>query len=500
MDNNRNISSLIIGVVLVVLGILSLLGKFFAAWNMDNLWPLIVVGVGLIFFVAMALGDKSKAGLAVPGSILVTVGMILLIMNYTDTWEAWSYCWALIVCASGAGVWINGYRSEQPELRKRGLATIRTGLILFIIFAVIMEFVFTITGEHHLVNPTVWASLLALLGFFLLVTRILQLGRPGSEQVDLFWPLLMIGIGVTAIFYHLNWMPRDNLGRMLNLWPLLLIVAGVGVLLRNRSPWMGAILGLLVVSGMLLVGFGGAQLGLSTQPAWVSDFEFIQFGDFGGQRIIGSGNQISEERSASGVSRVELAVPVDLEIKQGSIEGLTLTGDDNVLPVLLTNVSGGRLTIRYKPGVEVRTNQRPQITLTVQDLRGLQLSSSGYVKVDSLKTGDFDLTLSSSGDIDIQGLQADKVNSHLSSSGNISLQGTADQLELDVSSSGSFQAGELKVQEADVNLTSSGEVTLWVVNDLRANISSSGNILYYGKPTVRESLSSSGELISKGDK
>src|SRR5512136_1454245 len=101
MDKNRNITVAIIGVVLILIGIFSLFGRYFVFLDMDNLWPLIVVVVGAVFFAVMVLGDKSRGGLAVPGSILVTIGLILFVMNLTDTWEAWSYCWALIVCASG---------------------------------------------------------------------------------------------------------------------------------------------------------------------------------------------------------------------------------------------------------------------------------------------------------------------------------------------------------------------------------------------------------------
>ena len=223
MDKNRNITAIIIGSVLILIGVLALFGNFFNFLNMDDLWPLIVMGVGIAFFIAMVLGDKSRAGLAVPGSILVTIGSILLFMNATGNWEAWSYCWALIIFAVGAGVWINGYRSEQPELRKSGQETMKTGLILFVIFAIIMEFIFTMVGLHHQTNTLVWAILLAILGLFLLVSRILHLGKAEGEHVDLFWPILMIGVGVTAILYELGWIPTDNLWMMLNLWPLLLI-------------------------------------------------------------------------------------------------------------------------------------------------------------------------------------------------------------------------------------------------------------------------------------
>lgn len=498
MDKNRNVTAIIIGSVLLVIGVLSLIGNFFHFLDMDNLWPLIIIGVGAAFFVAVALGDKSRSGLAVPGSILVMVGLILFIMNLTNSWEAWAYCWALIICASGAGVWISGTRSERPELAKQGLDTLRTGLILFLIFAVVMEFIFTATGVHRQVNPIAWAILLCLVGLYLVVTRLLGLGKPGAERIDLFWPILMIGVGVIAIFWQLKVIPVDNLVRLLNLWPLLLIVAGAGILLRSRSPWPGAVLGLLIVAGILVVGFAGAQLGLSAQPAWFSDFGNIEFGD--GQQVSGSGTLITEDRPVSGVSRVELAIPADLVIQQGTADALTVTGDDNVLPLLTTVVSGDKLTIRYKPQVNVHTFQRPQISLTVKDLREVRVSSSGNMKVGSITTSDFKIGLSSSGDINIQGLQAENITAELSSSGDIVIQGSANVLNLNISSSGSFQAGDLKVQKADIHVSSSGDVTVWVVEDLRAAISSSGDISYYGKPVVQKSLSSSGNLIPRGDK
>ena len=500
MDKNRNTTAIIIGSVLLVIGILSLIGNIFNFLNMDSLWPFIIIGVGAAFFVAVALGDKSRSGLAVPGSILVMVGLILFFMNLTNSWESWAYCWALIICASGIGVWISGTRIERPELAKQGLDTLKTGLILFIIFAVIMEFIFTATGVHPKVNPIAWAILLCLVGLYLVVTRLLELREPGSKSIDLFWPILMIGVGVIAIFWQLKVIPADNLGRLLNLWPLLLIVAGAGIILRSRSPWTGAVLGLLVVAGILVVGFAGAQLGLSAQPVWLSDFVTIEFGDGPSQLVGGSGKLVTEDRPVSGVSRVELAIPADLEIQQGATEALTVTGDDNVLPLLMTVVSGDKLTIRYKPQVNVHTFSRPQLSLTVKDLSEVRVSSSGNIKVGSITTSDFKIELSSSGDINIQGLQAEDITAELSSSGNIIIQGNANALNLSISSSGSFQAGDLKVQKAVIRVSSSGDVTVWVVENLDANISSSGDIAYYGKPVVHQNLSSSGTLIPKGDK
>ncbi len=500
MDKNRNITGAIIGIVLVLLGIFSLFGRYFVFFNMDNLWPLFVIGVGAAFIIVMLLGGKARGGFAVPGMILITIGLILFVMNLTDTWEAWSYCWALIVFASGLGVWINGLWSGNPEMKQKGLSTVRSGLMLFIIFGVIMEFIFSISGESHWGSLLVWSSLLALVGAYLLVTRLLKVGKPGSEQLDLFWPVLMLGIGLAGIFARLNWITADNISRMVNLWPVLLIVAGVGLILRNRSPWFGAALGVILIAGVFVVGFSGAQLGLSTSADWFSSFGDFQIGGVSGQVVVGSGKLATETRQVSGVSRVELSIDANLEIQQGAQESLTVTADDNILAVLQTNVVAGRLNIRYQPQVNVRAGHQPKLVLTVKDLSALQLSSSGTVTVGPLTTGNFELDLTSSCDVSFQGFQADRITTNISSSGDVAIQGIADSLVLHISSSGNFDAENLKVQEARVTVSSSGDATLWVVSNLNVNISSSGNVYFYGNPNLSENSSSSGEVISKGSK
>jgi hypothetical protein len=373
-------------------------------------------------------------------------------------------------------------------------------LILFLIFGVIMEFIFSLTGVSRLGNYLLWGILLALMGLYLLITRLLRLGKADGERVDLFWPILMIGVGVVASLAYQGWLPKENLGTMVNLWPLLLIVAGLGILFRSRSPWVGAALGVLVVAVIFVTAFAGTQLGLKSEPFWSFDFGSIQIGDLSSESVNGSGNVITENRPVSGVARVRIGIPGNLEIQQGPSESLTITGEDNILPLLTTDVSGGTLTIRYRSSSNIHVNRPLQIALTVKNLDGLDLSSSAKVTVNPITTGGFRLILSSSGTIDIKEIQADKITANISSSGDISIIGSANQLDLQLSSSGSFQAGDLQVQKANVRLSSSGDATVWVVKNLTANISSSGNVAYYGSPSVNQNTSSSGRLISKGDK
>ncbi len=500
MDKNRNIAGIVIGVILIAAGVLSLLGNIFTFINWDNTWPLVVIGVGAALFVIMLLGGKTRGGLAVPGSILVTIGLIMLVMNFTNRWEAWSYAWALIIFAVGLGNLINGLWSELPDLRKKGLSTMLDGLSLFLLFGTIMEFIFSLSGESRWGSALLWGSLLALLGVYLLVTGALQMRKVDRGKVDLFWPVLMIGAGLVAVMGYLNWLPEENLLILVNLWPVLLIVAGLGIIFRDRSAWVGAGLGVFLVAAVFVVSLAGGNLGLSSLQFVPFNFGSIQIGDISGEQITGSGNVVSENRPVSGFDRVQFSIPGSLEIQQGPTEKLTITGEDNILPLLTTNVSGGRLAIGFKSGYNIRTIRQVQLTLTVKNLSELQNSSSGNITVKPFTTGDFHLLLSSSGSMNINGIQAKKITTELTSSGGILIAGNADQLDLRVSSSGSFQARDLRVQEASVRLSSSGNVTVWAIDTLKVNISSSGDVAYYGSPALNTSLTSSGRLIAKGEK
>jgi hypothetical protein len=83
---------------------------------------------------------------------------------------------------------------------------------------------------------------------------------------SLFWPIVLIGIGIVWLFYNLNLITVANISAVLRLWPLLLIGAGLDLLFGRRFPIIGALFGLAVVAGLITVTLAGPKLGLVTFP------------------------------------------------------------------------------------------------------------------------------------------------------------------------------------------------------------------------------------------
>ena len=171
MSSQRNTGALVGGSLLIIFGVLALLGKLFQNFNFWNtFWPFVVIGIGLLFFVGMFAGGRSVSGLAIPGSIITTIGLMLFYQNITNHWESWSYGWTVILMSVGIGIFIMGLWGQNGNQRAAGLRVLRIGLILFVIFGAFFELIFT-AGRPFGLRSIIFPVGLILLGLYLVLSR-----------------------------------------------------------------------------------------------------------------------------------------------------------------------------------------------------------------------------------------------------------------------------------------------------------------------------------------
>jgi hypothetical protein len=166
--NRSNPGSLIIGATLIGFGLLALASQLFRGFDFWGvIWPFFIVGAGALFFVGMFSGGKSAAGLAIPGSILIAVGLMLFLQNLFDHWESWAYGWTVILMAVGVGIYIMGRYTENPGQRASGLSLLKIGAVLFVIFAGFFEMIFNSFAYSRFLFP----AALILFGIYLILGR-----------------------------------------------------------------------------------------------------------------------------------------------------------------------------------------------------------------------------------------------------------------------------------------------------------------------------------------
>jgi hypothetical protein len=140
--------SLLLGATLLVIGAVWILGQFLEIPLAGYLWPLAIVLPGVFVFIS-ALNMESVGGdaLAVLGSILTSVGLLLFVQQLTNTWASWAYAWALIAPTSiGIGQIIYGNIKKHESLVKTGLQMVKVGLWIFVIGFIFFELIIGLNG------------------------------------------------------------------------------------------------------------------------------------------------------------------------------------------------------------------------------------------------------------------------------------------------------------------------------------------------------------------
>ena len=177
--NRSDAGSIVGGLVLVLLGGLFLISQFLDVNLMRYLWPGFVILPGLLFFIGMLLGGKSAGGLAIPGTIITTTGILLFYQNITGMWQTWTFAWALVgPVATGLGIIIFSLYSNKPEARKGGLIVLVIGLILLAIFGI--SFGFGIPGFGRYL----WPLVLIAVGIFVVLQRTRRTAPRPSNNDD----------------------------------------------------------------------------------------------------------------------------------------------------------------------------------------------------------------------------------------------------------------------------------------------------------------------------
>jgi hypothetical protein len=215
----------------------------------------------------------------------------------------------------------------------------------------------------------------------------------------------------------------------------------------------------------------------------------------------GSGKVIRETRPVSGFTSIALTCAGDIQLTQGDTESLVIEAEDNIVPMLVSEVQGTQLVLKTRPNTSYSTNRGVHFIITVKDLSEIQTSASGNVDAGEIKASSLNLKLSGSGNVTLAGLQASSLRVEVTGSGNAEVRsGSTNQLAVNLHGSGRFSGTNLASQAANVTVTGSGSAAVWAKASLSATLSGSGDLEYYGSPSVNQNVSGSGRVRSRGNK
>ena len=209
--------------------------------------------------------------------------------------------------------------------------------------------------------------------------------------------------------------------------------------------------------------------------------------------VRGSGDVVTESRGVNGFDEIVIKGSGRATIEVTGEESLTIEAEENLLPLLTSEVEDGVLELAATEAIS--PTHDIIYTITVSSLEGVTVQGSGTVTASDIEAEAFELIVSGSGEASLNGLTSDQLWIRISGSGDGEVSGSTNHLVLDVRGSGDYLGEEMVATTADVDVSGSGNATVNVTDHLEAVVSGSGSIIYHGEPaSVDSSISGSGEV------
>jgi hypothetical protein len=200
-----------------------------------------------------------------------------------------------------------------------------------------------------------------------------------------------------------------------------------------------------------------------------------EIGD-GANEVRGSGKVVTEPREVSGFDEVVLTGFGDVIVEVTGTESLTIEAEDNILPLLTSEVISGRLELGARQSADQQLSPTRDVVfrITATELVGTSVLGSGNVVVSGVEAPSFSVSIAGSGEV--------------------SPEGTCDSLAVDISGSGAFNGEGLVARAGTVAVSGSGTSVVNATDELEVTVSGSGLVEYLGTPTVQRTVTGSGDV------
>lgn len=208
--------------------------------------------------------------------------------------------------------------------------------------------------------------------------------------------------------------------------------------------------------------------------------------------VKGSGTLAEETRDLPDFAALELSGSVAAEVKPGENARIVLSGDDNILPLVTTEVRDGRLVVGFKPGQNVQARTPLKATITAnRPLEAVELSGATTCRIEAPTAPAVKAGLSGATNLALPAFDATSLDLDASGTSTATAAGRVDTLKAGASGASKLRLAGLDARTADVNLSGASSGEIRASDELRGDASGASNLTILGKPP-RGDVSKSG--------
>ena len=214
--------------------------------------------------------------------------------------------------------------------------------------------------------------------------------------------------------------------------------------------------------------------------------------------IRGHGKEGTELRNMPQFTSVEIDAPVDatIDITSGNQGSVELSGYQNLISYIKTEVKEGVLHIYTTDDIYFSTNKNVQAHIITGSLSSISISGASDAIVHGNATGpEFSIEVSGAAKVIVDTLNVQNFSSDLSGVAKIEVKsGSVQTAKYQVSGDGTIKAFNLQSKDVTADISGLGKVEINAQEKLSTSISGAGTVRYKGHPSLSSETSGSGTV------
>lgn len=191
--------------------------------------------------------------------------------------------------------------------------------------------------------------------------------------------------------------------------------------------------------------------------------------------VSGSGNTQTEQRNVGEFKSVDVSGAFTVEIVAQKDFAVEVETDDNILPLVRTEVEDGVLKIRREG--HFSSNGKVLIRIFTPNIENLEVSGASKIFVNDVNNDFLNLDVSGASKIDING----KTN----------------RLKIDLSGASRINAVNLTAENVSVEASGASKIDVFVSDELYADLSGASRLNYSGEPKNVQEKTSGASSVNK---
>ncbi|HET7788376.1 MAG TPA: head GIN domain-containing protein [Myxococcales bacterium] len=207
------------------------------------------------------------------------------------------------------------------------------------------------------------------------------------------------------------------------------------------------------------------------------------------ESVRGNGRTTRELRDLPRFDSVAVHSGIRAEVEIGPQAPVQVDADENLLPLVVTEVADGTLSIRFRYDTSVSSEQPVRVRVRIPAVHRLDATGGAGLRAELEPGQDLEVHSSGGSEVRVRGLNASLLSVSGSGGARVQLSGAADTVRLRISGGTRVRAASLAARAVNVHGSGGASAEIRASGVVRGSLSGGSNVHVLGRASSRVSTS-----------